>query len=91
MLPARISGHLHLTPVILFRDLKLDNLLLDYDGYVKMADFGLCKDGMPHGARTSTFCGTPEFLAPEVSQERVLGKDILLDQINLQSLKQNLN
>ncbi len=46
------------------RDLKLDNLLLDKDGFVKLADFGLCKEGMGAGERTSTYCGTPEFQAP---------------------------
>ncbi|XP_062310609.1 serine/threonine-protein kinase N2-like isoform X1 [Osmerus eperlanus] len=56
---------LHLNKIV-YRDLKLDNLLMDADGFIKITDFGLCKEGMGHGDRTSTFCGTPEFLAPEV-------------------------
>lgn len=47
----------------------MDNLLLDREGYVKLADFGLCKENMGSNDRTSTFCGTPEFLAPEVLTE----------------------
>ncbi|VVC44365.1 Protein kinase domain,Protein kinase-like domain [Cinara cedri] len=50
-------------------DLKLDNLLLDTDGYVKIADFGTGKRDVDFGDPTATFCGTAEYMAPELITE----------------------
>uniref|UniRef100_H0VVE5 protein kinase C n=1 Tax=Cavia porcellus TaxID=10141 RepID=H0VVE5_CAVPO len=51
---------------ILHRDLKLENLLLDADGHIKITDYNLCKAGLKAGEKTNTFCGTLSYLAPEI-------------------------
>jgi len=52
---------------IIYRDLKPENILIDSEGHLKITDFGLSKEGLlDPNSRTKTFCGTAEYLAPEV-------------------------
>eukprot|EP01094_Clydonella_sp_ATCC50884_P007025 TRINITY_DN1620_c0_g1_i4.p1 TRINITY_DN1620_c0_g1~~TRINITY_DN1620_c0_g1_i4.p1 ORF type:complete len:710 (+),score=219.36 TRINITY_DN1620_c0_g1_i4:56-2131(+) len=62
-------GYLHKNDV-LYRDLKPENLLLDITGHVCLTDFGLVKEGVKYGDKTYTFCGSPEYLAPEILQNK---------------------
>jgi serine/threonine protein kinase len=53
---------------IIYRDLKPENILLDSEGHIKLSDFGLSKNSFDVEDKTYSFCGTPEYLAPEIIQ-----------------------
>jgi serine/threonine protein kinase len=57
--------HLHKHDIV-YRDLKPENILLDANGHIALCDFGLSKANLTQNATTNTFCGTTEYLAPEV-------------------------
>merc|ERR1711881_691740 len=59
---------------IVHRDLKPENVLLDEDGHVRLTDFGLSKTNVKGNQSTHSFCGTPEYLAPEILRRAGHGK-----------------
>ncbi|KAJ7991897.1 hypothetical protein DPEC_G00288620 [Dallia pectoralis] len=72
---ASALGYLHSLHIV-YRDLKPENILLDSAGHIVLTDFGLCKEGLAPTGTTTTFCGTPEYLAPEVLQKQAYDRTV---------------
>ena len=66
---------------IIYRDLKPENILIDKDGHVKLADFGLAKEGVNDKQNAKSFCGSPAYLAPEMLLNKGVGKSADIYQI----------
>lgn len=68
--------HLHSLGIV-YRDLKPENIMLDANGHVVLTDFGLCKEGIDgQQQRTNTFCGTIEYMAPEILNRTGHGAEV---------------
>lgn len=71
---AIVMGYLH-SKGIIYRDLKPENILLDSEGHIVITDFGLCAIGVPATEEVNhSFCGTREYLAPEIIRKKVRNK-----------------
>jgi len=72
---AMAISYLHQNAII-YRDLKPENVLVDKDGYLKLTDFGLSKQDIFDNFSAMSFCGTPEYLAPETIDNKGHGKAV---------------
>lgn len=75
--------HLHSSDIV-YRDLKPENILLDIDGHIRLADFGLAKDQMRDEVLSYSFCGSPEYMCPEMLNRK--GHDKAVDFYSLGAL-----